>query len=203
MTESLGRILERLPALASFLAGSSAIFAAVAVGLFAARRAPFVSWLGRSAERMLDGLVAAILLAMVALSGLQILLRNLFDAGFLWIDPLLAGAIVATGMKRHVQINVLGRLLRGGARRAAGAGVAVASAVGCLALARASLALLADELAFGDIVFLGIPAWLPAMVFPLSFALLAFRFFHLALREIAGEAPEAEERELAGAKRSG
>ncbi len=44
-------------------------------------------------RRVLDGvvmsLVAAVLLAMVLLSALQILLRNVLDTGLLWIDPLL------------------------------------------------------------------------------------------------------------------
>ena len=202
MTESLSRLLEDLPGAGPFVAGSAAALLVVAAGCFAVRSVPFVVRLRHEIDRLLGGIVAAILLVMVALSGLQILLRNLFDAGLLWIDPLLrhltlllafAGAIVATGLKRHVQINVLGRLLRGTARRVGGALVAAVSAIICLALTHASLVLLADELAFGETVFLGLPAWVVALVFPLSFALLAFRFFYVSLLEIVGEAPSAGE----------
>ena len=156
----------------------------------------------RNVDRWLGGLVAAILLTMVGLSGLQILLRNLFDAGLLWIDPLLrhltmllafVGALIATGAKRHVQIDVLGRMLQGVGRRVGGAIVAAASGVVCLALTHASLQFLFDEIEFGETVFLGIPAWVVAAVFPLSFTCLAFRFFYLVFLELAGEAPPSGE----------
>ena len=200
MDEFLLGLLSDLPGPASFAGAVGTVLLLAGGGVFLLQRTAagraFVSGTGR----LVSVLIAALLLVMVFLSALQILLRNAFDTGLLWIDPLLrhltlllafTGAIVATGLKRHVQINVLGRLLRGTARRVGGALVAAASAIVCLALTHASLALLSDELAFGDTVFLGIPAWVVAAVFPLSFALLAFRFFYLSLLEIAGEAPRA------------
>jgi TRAP-type C4-dicarboxylate transport system permease small subunit len=202
VVESLVRILEGLPGFGPFVGTSAVVMLVLAGAFFLTRNTPPVAWLRTHVERMLGILVAVILLVMVALSGLQILLRNLFDSGLLWIDPLLRhltlllafnGAILATGMKRHVQINVLGRLLRGTAQKVGGAIVAAASAVVCLALTHASLLLVVDELEFGETVFLGLPAWIVAAVFPLSFVLLAFRFFYVALLEIVGEAPAAGE----------
>jgi len=152
--------------------------------------------------RAVSVLIAALLLVMVFLSGLQILLRNAFDTGLLWIDPLLrhlvlllafSGALIATGAKRHVQISVLGRLLRGVPSRVAGALVAAVAATICRLLAHAGLCLLSEEIEFGDVVFLDVPAWVVALVFPTAFLTMSFQFFHLVFRELAGEAPRLEE----------
>ncbi|MBD3163147.1 MAG: TRAP transporter small permease subunit, partial [Candidatus Eisenbacteria bacterium] len=57
---------------------------------------------------------------MILLSGLQVVLRNFFQIGLLWIDPLVRtlllwvaflGAFAAAGRARHIRIDVLGRLL--------------------------------------------------------------------------------------------
>jgi TRAP-type C4-dicarboxylate transport system permease small subunit len=144
---------------------------------------------------------------MVVLSILQIVLRNVFESGLLWIDPLLrdlvlllafTGALIATSMKRHVQINVIGRLFRGTAERWVGLVVACVAALVCLALAHASVQLLASELEFPETVFLDVPSWVVVLVFPLSFLLLSFRFTFLAFQEIAGECPHPVEGEAEG-----
>lgn len=205
LAPKLGGLLGGLPPLGAFLARALPAFLLGAGGLFALRRTRAMTFLRRQLDRLLGGLLAAILLVMVFLSGLQILLRNLFDTGLLWIDPLLrhlvlllalTGAIVATGVKRHVQINALGRLLRGVARRASGTIVAVASAAICLALAHASLELLRDEIEFSETAFLGIPTWTIVAAFPVAFLVLAYRFSWLVFAEIAGEAPQTPESEI-------
>ena len=45
-------------------------------------------WIDRL-HRAEDALRAFLLTAMILLAGTQILMRNLFDSGFVWIDPLL------------------------------------------------------------------------------------------------------------------
>ena len=207
LAERLGSVLAGLGGLGAFYWRAVPALLLPAVTLFLLRNTRPVAFLRRQTDRFLSGLVAVILLVMVFLSGLQIFLRNLFDAGLLWIDPLLrhlvlllafVGALIATGLKRHIQINILGRLVRGEWRRVVGATVATISAFVCLALAHASLLLLRDELEFGDMAFLGVPMWGIVLVFPVSFLALAFRFFYLLPLEIAGEAPPpGEEQETA------
>jgi TRAP-type C4-dicarboxylate transport system permease small subunit len=207
--ESLATFLRErtqdIPTFGSFLATVGTALLGIALGAFFARNTAPVRFLRDRLERLLGGLVAALLLAMVFLSMLQIVLRNVFDSGFLWIDPLLrhlvlvlafAGALIATGMKRHVQINVIGRLFHGTSERVVGVGVSVVAAVICLGLVHASLDLVATELAYPEILFLDIPSWLMVLVFPVSFALLAFRFLFLGFLEIAGEAPHPAEGEI-------
>jgi TRAP-type C4-dicarboxylate transport system permease small subunit len=201
---ALGRLLAGLPGPAPFLGASFALLLVLAGTLFAARRTTPVAFLRDRLDALLGAALAALLLAMVILSGLQILLRNLFDTGVPWIDPLLrhlvlllafTGAVAATGRKRHVQINVLARLLHGVWARVAGTAIAAIAAGTCLALSHAALELLRDEIEFGGTAFLDIPSWTVVAVFPAAFLVLAFRFQWLVFAEIAGEAPPGVETE--------
>ncbi|MCA9752170.1 MAG: TRAP transporter small permease subunit [Gemmatimonadetes bacterium] len=201
---SLASTLASLPELGRFVALALPVLAVVAAVAFLLRRTTPMRWLALVVDRGLTALVATLLLGMVFLSGLQIVLRNLLSSGLPWIDPLLrhlvlllafSGALLATGAKRHVQINVLGRLLHGVAGRVGGALVALLAAAISIALTHASLSLLVDELEFGEIAFLSIPSWMIVAVFPLSFLGMAFRFLFLAFQEVAGEAPAAPEAE--------
>jgi TRAP-type C4-dicarboxylate transport system permease small subunit len=204
-------LLGALPGPAAFVAVTGVVLLGAAAGYFAIRRSGPGRALASLFDRGLEILVAAVLLGMVFLSGLQILLRNLFDAGLHWIDPLLrhlvlllafTGAVLATSSKRHVQINVLGRLLRGWAGRVGGAVIAALAGTICVVLVHASLLLLGEEIEFGGEAFLGLASWMIVLVFPVAFLTIGFRFFLLCLQELAGEAPpSAEEQEaaLAGA----
>ena len=202
---ALGERLAGLPSLGPFLVRMLPA-ALIAAGLpFLIRNLPPMRFLRERLDSMISILLAVLLLAMVFLSGLQILLRNALDTGLLWIDPLLrhlvllmafTGAIAATGTKRHVQINVLGRLMRGTAQRVSGTAIALIAAAGSLALAHAGLELLRDELDFSETVFLNVESWMVVAVFPVAFLTLAFRFSWLLFAEITGEAPASVEAEM-------
>ncbi len=194
--------LEALPRGRVFLLVVGAILIGAAGGVHAVRGVGFVQRFGNRVEGALRVLVAVILLGMVFLSGLQIVLRNFFDSGLLWIDPLLRhlvlalaliGAVIATGLKRHVQINVLGRLLQGKTHDVVGGLIAILAGGVTLTLAHAALLFLADERAFGETLFLGIPSWGVALLFPVAFLAMTYRFFRLAFLEFSGEAPLAGE----------
>lgn len=198
MESLLLRITSDLPTAGRFVPAASAALLVLGGAAFALDRTPVGPALRRALDRALEWLIALLLLGMVFLSALQILLRNFFETGILWIDPLLrnlvlavafSGAILATGAKRHVQINVLGRLLKGTGARIGGGVVALAAGALCTWLAHASLLLLAEELEFGETVFLGLPAWGIALIFPVAFLVMALQSFHLVFRELAGTAP--------------
>lgn len=194
-------LVEALPGIAAFVLAGLPALAVLAGGVFAMRRMRVVTALRSGTDRLLGLIVAALLLAMVFLSALQILLRNVWESGILWIDPLLrhfvlllafVGALLATGAKRHIQINVLGRLLHGAKARVAGATVAAAGAALCLALARASLDLLAEEIPMAEEAFLGVTTAAVIAVFPAAFLGMAFRMALLAFEEAAGLAPAVD-----------
>ena len=169
---------------------------------FATRRTKWMTAIRRGLDGIVALLVAIVLLSMVLLSALQILLRNVFDTGLLWVDPLLRhfvlfiallGGIVATGQKRHIQISLLERFVHGRARRIVGSLAAVLSVVICLAIAHAGLLLARDEISSGERALLGIPSWIVVLAIPAGFLAIAIRFANLIFLELAGEAPSGEE----------
>ena len=94
--------------------------------------------------RVEDALLVLLLAVMVALAGGQILLRNAFDAGLFWGDPLLrvlvlwvgmVGAMAAARADRHITVDVLARLLPARARARARAFTDGCAAAVCAILA--------------------------------------------------------------------
>jgi TRAP-type C4-dicarboxylate transport system permease small subunit len=149
--------------------------------------------------------LTVLLLAMLGFGVLQIVLRNLFHTGLVWIDPLLrhlvlwigfTAAVVAAGRLRHIQMDVVGRLLPAGPRLWVLRLTTLAAAIVCMVLARAAWVYLGQEHEFGSTGFLSIPIWLLQVVVFIGFALLAKRFFTRALlpsRELAAIAREGHE----------
>ncbi len=202
MTRAIAAALAAPPSYPEFLALAAGGLAVVAGISCALRRSAAAIALRKSIDGVIAALLAVVLLLMVFLSGLQIFLRNFFDTGLLWIDPLLRqfvrvvavlGGLVATGRKRHIQISLLERFVSGRGRRAAGAFVAAAASVICLVLVRASLAFLADEVSAGESGVFGLPSWAILLSIPVGFAAFALRFAYLVPIELAGEAPRPEE----------
>ncbi len=136
-------------------------------------------------HRIEDSLLAGLLGAMILLAGLQILLRNFFDAGLLWIDPLLRilvlwlgllGAAVATRRDRHIRIDLLPQRLGRSAERWLSAAVDQVSGWTCLAVAWFSLHWVRLDYADGITAFAAVPAWLVEAIVPAAFALMGVRF---------------------------
>jgi TRAP-type C4-dicarboxylate transport system permease small subunit len=136
------------------------------------------------------GLLALMVLAMILLSATQILARNVFDAGFLWIDPLLRyltlwigflGAARATAEGRHITIDALSRVLPPRLRRVAGRVTHLAAAGICAVLAEAAYRHLASEYAYESREFLRLPTWLLLAVIPIGFTIMTYRFLDQAL----------------------
>jgi TRAP-type C4-dicarboxylate transport system permease small subunit len=209
---ALAQALSSPPTFSSFFAASLLAALALAAGAFALRRTPALAALRRALDGLVLTLLAAALLAMVALSAAQILVRNVFESGFLWIDPLLRqlvlvlailGGLVATGRKRHIQVSLLERFVSGRARRIAGCIVALVALAICLSVVHASLLLLRDELAAGERGIFGIPSWIILLAFPVGFSSLGMRFAYLAFLESTGESPQRNEIEDVVASSSG
>jgi TRAP-type C4-dicarboxylate transport system permease small subunit len=156
-------------------------------------------------HRLEDGLLALILGLMVLLAPLQILLRNFFDTGIGWGDPLLRvlvlwvgmlGALAATRGRRQISIDVLSHVA--GERMRSGVGVVTSlfTAVVCGVVARHASRFVASEIEYGTTAFAGVPAWTCELVIPVAFGLIALRYALYAIGDlrdvIAG--PAAEER---------
>jgi TRAP-type C4-dicarboxylate transport system permease small subunit len=119
------------------------------------------------------------------ISVLQIIMRNFFSAGLVWGDDLLRhgvlwlsflGAALATQENKHIRIDILPRLMAARGRFITELVCAFFSCLVTLVLFWASWNFVQSERLHGDIAFAAVPYWYLEVVFPLSFALMAFRF---------------------------
>lgn len=147
-------------------------------------------------HRLEDAVLVLLLGSMVILAALQIILRNGFDTGLIWIDPLLKvmvlwlgllGALAATRDDRHITIDVLSRILPPLARRIAYVVTRIFAAVVCGIIAWHSGRFVAFEMANDISAFGEFPLWLAESIIPFTFALIALRFALHALRGILRE----------------
>ena len=147
------------------------------------------AWLHRL-HRVEDALLILLLATMIALAGTQILLRNLFDAGFVWVDPALRvlvlwlgmiGATVATRDNKHIRIDLLHKVFARNTHRAIQSLVGQVSAWTCLLIAWHGLDWIRYDYEDGVVAFAGIPAWMLEIVVPLSFGLIGLRYFVMSL----------------------
>lgn len=153
-------------------------------------------------ERLETGLIAVLVAAMVLLAGAQIVLRNFFDTGLVWADPLLRamvvwaamlGALAAAREDKHIGIDLVTHFVHGRARRTV-RGVTLLFAAGMsAALAWFGVEFVALDYG-GDARIAGIPAWCVEAIVPAGFALLALRLAWRAFQPPCDAGPSAAPR---------
>jgi len=126
-----------------------------------------------------------ILTAMIGLATTQIVLRNLFDVGFIWGDEMLrmlvlwlavGGAVAASRSDKHIRIDLLNRYLPERAVRGVKVVLHLFTAAVSGVMAWYSLAFVRMSWEFGDVLLGSVPAWIPQAVLPVGFALIAWRY---------------------------
>jgi TRAP-type C4-dicarboxylate transport system permease small subunit len=130
-------------------------------------------------------LILALLVgALIFFGCMQIFLRNFYNRGIFWAEPLmrhivlwigcLGGAYATTRMK-HINIDVFSRMLQGRVKALRNFIVYLATAVAAFVLGIAALRLVIDEKSYGETAFLGIGTWLLQAVLPFAFFLISYR----------------------------
>lgn len=146
------------------------------------------TWIKRL-HRAEDALLAFLLSTMILLASTQILLRNLLDSGFVWIDPLLRvlvlwlgliGATVATRNNRHIRIDLLTKFFRRNTHRLIQSAIAQISAWTCLVIAWHGFKWIQMDYIDGITSFVGVPAWTLEVIIPATFALIGLRYLILS-----------------------
>lgn len=184
-------LLFTIPYGAAFVASAAILVLVAAVLRLALDGRPFLrTWLAVT-RRIEYGAITLLLVSMIALSLVQIIQRNVFERGSIWIDPFLRhavlwigfmGAAIATSFDRHIAIDVFSRLLSGIASRAVHGLLRLFAAFVCLLLANATYGLMRDEYEFESVSFLGIPTWVLMIVMPVLLILMSYRFVVSAWR---------------------
>jgi TRAP-type C4-dicarboxylate transport system permease small subunit len=138
-------------------------------------------------QRIENALLAVLVLILVILAGTQIVLRDFFDTGLAWADPLMRSLVLWTGMlgalaavrdDKHIALDVLQRYLAPKAQRVARIVTMGFAAVVCAVVAYCCYTMLAIDMA--ESTQTGAtsttPAWLPESILPIAFGLMALRF---------------------------
>lgn len=144
----------------------------------------------KSVHRIEDIMLVLLLSAMIVLASSQIVLRNLFDYGMVWADPLLRvmvlwlgliGAIVASRGNKHIRIDLLSRYFNRTSNLLIQAFVSLFTTWICLLIAWHGAHWIKLEYTDKMIGFAGIPAWLLEIIIPLSFALIGIQYCLISL----------------------
>ncbi len=131
-----------------------------------------------------DALLVALLGSLVLLASLQIVLRNVFDSGIIWGDPLLRilvlwvgllGAMVASRDDRHITVDVLSEALtpHGLALARTLTSLFTASVAGVIAVHASRF--VAMEFEAGASAFAQLPAWPFEAILPMAFGVISLR----------------------------
>jgi len=138
-----------------------------------------------------DTLLASVLSVMIILATAQIVLRNLFDASFIWGDPIvrvlvlwvgLLGAMAASHDGKHITVDVLSRVLSDRAKTAADVITNLFAAVVTGILAWQTARFVAFDYEGGTIAIRqaplvgDIPTWWLELIIPFAFAVMSLRF---------------------------
>ncbi len=134
-----------------------------------------------------------LLSTMIILAVGQIILRLFFSIGFVWTDELiklivlwiaLIASVAAARNDRHLRIDVLSHFVPEKYARFPRIIVEAFAASMCAVLAWYSWQYIQLSLEFEDTVLIDVPAWIAYLVLPLSFALMAYRFFLTFIGEV-------------------
>lgn len=143
----------------------------------------------RALGRVEDGILVLLLGGMLALATLQILLRNGWGLGLVWVDPLLrvlvlwlglVGAMVAARADRHLSVDVFSRRLGPRARAGVRLATDTFTAMVCGLLAWHGARFVSLDLTAGTTALGRLPAWILEAIIPVAFLVIGLRYLAMA-----------------------
>jgi len=141
--------------------------------------------LDETISRVEQTLLVVFLSSMIFVAFSQILLRNLFATGLTWGDALVRnlvlwvgfiGAALATKEGNHINIDVVSQWMPSLGKTILAGITHSFSFLICGLMTFASLKFIKNEVQMGNVAFLGIPSWIPEIILPITFILMAIRF---------------------------
>jgi len=145
-------------------------------------------------DRVEQTSLVILLSSMIVIAFLQIVLRNLFSTGLSWGDSLVRnlvlwvsfiGAALATKEGKHINIDVLSRWMPLLGRDLIAFLIQLFSFFISGLLTFAAFKFIKNEAQMENTVFLSIPAWIPEMILPIVFGLMAIRFGFRSLKDFS------------------
>lgn len=152
----------------------------------------------RLTDRLEEGVISLLLVGMTLLVFVEVVMRFVFSAGFLWIQELtlhisawmvLFGASYGVKVGAHIGVDAVVRLLPPAARRLAGVVAVALCLVYCGLFGYGAWVYLAKVYKIGiELEDMPIPKWIAHSILFIGFVLLAIRFLQLLLALLRGEA---------------
>jgi TRAP-type C4-dicarboxylate transport system permease small subunit len=149
-------------------------------------------------NRIEEAILCLFLVIMILLACAQILLRTLFSSGLSWADPFLRylvlwsgllGAAMATSQGKHIAMDIITFLVPKSMHPWLHVVTDLFSATVAGFLTWAAFLFIRSESKFSSTELLSVPSWIWNLIFPLAFALIAFRFFMTAWKAAMGILP--------------
>lgn len=141
-----------------------------------------------------EGVLLNVFLAtMIGLAFLQVVMRNIFNAGLPWADTVvrlmvlwvgLLGAALASKLEQNLTVEVLTKYMPERVRHIVAIVVKVFAGIVCFYLFQASLRFLASERSTGEQFLHLFPSWWTLTIIPLTFCLIPFHFVFNAINNI-------------------
>ncbi len=141
-------------------------------------------------QKIEDGILVGLLLLMIFMAVLQIFMRNLFDSGIMWADPLvrvlvlwigLMGAMIASRENHHICIDVLSKYLPAQTRKITQFVISVFTSLVCAAMAYFSMNFVIMEKQDSFTAFGNIPAWYCEIIIPVACIIISLRYISLSI----------------------
>ena len=132
-----------------------------------------------------DGMLVFVLGSMILLASAQIFLRNFFDFGFSWSDPLLRvmvlwlgllGALAASRDGKHITIDALAPLIPDSARHAVTLITQLFTILICSIIAWHGARFAIMDYEMQTHAFANIPIWYFESIIPFAFGMIALRY---------------------------
>ncbi len=133
------------------------------------------------------------LMSMVILAFVQVVARNVFNAGIPWADTVVRylvvwvgflGAALATKLDQNLTLEVLTKYMPDRAKHAAAVAVKLFGIAICALLFHAALRFMEQEASTGE-KFLGLfPSWWALSIIPLAFILIPFHLLFTIARDL-------------------
>jgi len=154
--------------------------------------------IGRSISHVVawleEGILCLLLFAMILLACWQIIIRDFFSGGHVWIDPLLRhlvlwvgllGAALATRKGKHIAIDLASYMASKRVMPWIKLAGDLFSTLVSAALTVAAIIFVRNEIQFNGGPLLAIPSWCWNLIFPLAFGMICIRFLHATLTGLA------------------
>ena len=149
--------------------------------------------LDRAGRFLETALLVTLFSSMMLLAVGQIVLREVFNTGFVWADELvklmvlwlaMVGSIAATRDNRHIRIDALSHVFPRLVVQLTRLVVDLFAAAVSGLIAWHTWRYLQVEIEYADTVLVDTPAWIAHSVLPAAFLLISFRFVVLAIKQV-------------------